>query len=487
MIQPSYSALTCAKMLNLSSKLRIEGVFKDLEEVKKPISLSANAFILSKDVKNDCTHVKSRVIFTLVYLSEDGYKKAIAEADGVLEVDSASANVSVFTTDVKLVNSNGFIGACTLNCTANTKAQTQKDVLTGGEGICIKTKEISVDLYNNERQGQRVISDEFSLDFTVGEVLSYGAVAYVNSTSCEMGRIILEGEAVLTVKVLPFSENNDIVKERRVIPFRYELEDSEALKGDKAYGFVCVDGTNVKIFADEGRERSNVTADITLSFFGGSVSVGHMSVVEDAYLKLSDCELKKEEINLLSYGAQRCVSEKVVCLGGANADGGRIITTLGESFSLIAVSQSDNGVTIDGAVRVDVVLKNADNGIATIPCECPVTVDFTSNGKIDTVRVIMTDVNARVRNGEVELECHFKIYYSEFFEQMLSCVTDITELGARRDLEGAICVCIAKAGEELWDVAKKLGSDEQEILQFNSDTVFPLASDERIIIYRQKL
>ena len=66
MIQPSYSALTCAKMLNLSSKLRIEGVFKDLEEVKKPISLSANAFILSKDVKNDCTHVKSRVMF-IVY------------------------------------------------------------------------------------------------------------------------------------------------------------------------------------------------------------------------------------------------------------------------------------------------------------------------------------------------------------------------------------------------------------------------------------
>ena len=41
MIQPNYGTLTCAKKLCESNKIRVESVFKDLEEVKKPISLSS--------------------------------------------------------------------------------------------------------------------------------------------------------------------------------------------------------------------------------------------------------------------------------------------------------------------------------------------------------------------------------------------------------------------------------------------------------------
>ena len=53
-------------------------------------------------------------------------------------------------------------------------------------------------------------------------------------------------------------------------------------------------------------------------------------------------------------------------------------------------------------------------------------------------------------------------------------------------MDGAINICIAKKGDDVWDVAKKLGFDEQEILQFNPDVRFPLELDDRIIVYRQK-
>ena len=487
MIQPNYGVVSCAKLQKVEDKIRVECPFKDLEEVKKPISLSATAFLLSKENKGDKTVCKAKVVFTLVYLSEDGYKKSTCEIDGVSEISQEVTDICVFATDVKLLTSNGLVGVCTLVFSGIARMSCSYDVLLGGDGLNVKTKEICVDRYNNVRCGKQVISDEFSLDFIVGEVLSYRAVAYLTNVNCSLGRIILEGEAVLTVKALPFAENNDIVKERRVIPFRYELDDVDAMQGDKAYATVAVSATHLKVLADEGREKSSVSVDISLDFCGGSVACEKITVVEDAFIKYNESELKKASFELLSYCEQKAYSDKVTCSGEKVVGGGKIVSVIGEDLSIIAIKQTGDKVYLDGALKVDVVLKNADNGIAVTPCECPISIDFTAKGIVDCVRVVLTDVSARVRNEEIELECCFKLYYNEYDMQTVNCVCDVLELGQRNNLDGAISICIAKAGDDLWDVAKKLGFEEQEILKFNPEIEFPLKKDDRILVYRQKI
>ena len=100
MIQPRYGEITGVKLVCAESKIRVEGVFKDLEEVKKIISISATPFVTSKDAKGDVVTVKTRVVFTLVYLSEDGYKKAVCEADASADLQIQNATVNVFSSDV---------------------------------------------------------------------------------------------------------------------------------------------------------------------------------------------------------------------------------------------------------------------------------------------------------------------------------------------------------------------------------------------------
>ncbi len=487
MIQPKYGELSCARLIGADAKIRVEGVFKDLDEVKKPISVSANAFLLSKEVKGDVLSVKAKVVFTLIYLSDEGYKKAVCDVDGSADLPMESSNVSVFVTDVKVITANGFTAVATLNFKGEGKTLSSHGALCGGDGICVKEKELLIDIYNNEKSGSQVISDEFSLDFTVGEVLSYCACAYLTDVKGAMGKVILEGEAVLTVKALPFSENNDIVKERRVIPFRYELEDVDAMQGDRAYASVCVTATNVKVYSDEGKDKSSVLAEITLLFSGGVISSQSVSVVEDAYSKTNDCQIEKQSIRLLSYREQKYLSEKTVCQGASAIEGGRILTVLGENLSVVSLKQSEGVAVADGIIKADVVFKNADNGIVSVGCESPFSVEFAVNGPINAFRVELTDLIARVRNGEIELEAHLKMHYCEYEETEVSCIKEISELALRNNLDGAICVCMGKKGDELWDIAKKLGSDEKEILNFNEDVEFPLESDERIIIYRQKL
>ena len=487
MIQPKYGLVPCATLKKAEEKIRVECPFKDLNEVKKPISLTANAFLISKENKGDKVVAKAKVVFTLIYLSEDGYQKATCDVDAEVELGLENAQVHVLVSDVKLVTSNGYVGVCTVVFKGEATISDSLDVLVGGDGICTKTNEIVLDMYNEVKKGKHDISDEFTLDFIVGEVLSYKANAYLNSVVSAIGRIILEGDVVLTLKALPFSENNDIVKERRVIPFRYELEDVDALQGERAYAVVDVGATHLKVLSDEGKERSNVAVDVTLEFFGGTVSKENLYVAEDAFLKYNECELKKTSFEIATYCGQKTVSEKVVCKGSKAAEGCKIVSVLGEDLSVIAVKQTADKVQFDGVVKVDVVFKNADNGIVVAPCECPLSIDFAVDGKIDISRAVLTDVTAKIRNDEIEFECHLKLYYKEYNLQTINCLEDVLELGLRNNLDGAICICIGKKGDSLWDVAKKLAIDEQEVLKFNSNLQFPLEEDDRLIVYRQKL
>ena len=487
MIQPKYGAIPCAKLLKNEVKVRVEAPFTDLMEVKKPISVFAKAFLVSKESKGEGVTARAKVVFTLVYLSDDGYKKANCEVDAVADIPLENAVVNVKTTDVKLVTNGGLIGVANVVFIGESRAISQNNLLLGGENLICKRVDRDVDIYYNEKKGQQVITDEFDLDFTVGEVLAYTADAHVLKLNSGLGRIICEGEVFLTVKALPFSENNDIVKEKRVIPFRFELEDGDALPDMRCYALVDVVATNVRIYADEDKQKSSVTVDVTLSFTGSAVGNATYSLVTDAYSKDSECEINAEKLQVTRFKEQRFFTEKIVVQGPPALEGGKILNILGETVAVFGVRSQGDLHTVEGTVKADVIFKNEDNGIISLPCEVPYFIDFSADGIISSTRVSCGDVFARVRGGEIELECHLKVCYYVYEVCEITAVQEICETGERKDLGGAISVCIPCRGDEIWDVAKRLGLDEEEVLKYNPEIISPLTGDERIIVYRQKI
>ncbi|MBQ8726007.1 MAG: DUF3794 domain-containing protein [Clostridia bacterium] len=487
MIQPKYGAIPCAKLLKNEVKVRVEAPFTDLKEVKKPISVFAKSFLISKESKSGSVIAKAKVVFTLVYLSDDGYKKSVCEVDATSEIPLENAVISVKTTDVKLVINGGYIGVANVVFIGEGRAISQNNLLFGGENLICRRIEKDVDIYYNEKKGQQVVTDEFDLDFTVGEVLSYTADAHVLSVYAGLGRIICEGEVFLSVKALPFSENNDIVNEKRIIPYRYELEDGDALPDMRCYAQADVVATNVRIYADEDKQKSSVSVDVTLSFTGSAVGSAPYSLVSDAYSKDSECELSVEKIQVLRFKEQKFFTEKIVVQGSPALEGGKILSVLGETVNVFGVKSQGEIHSVEGTVKADVIFKNEDNGIISVPCEAPFFIDFSADGVISSVSVAKGDFFARVKGGEVEIECHLKVYYKVYAIDEISAVKEICEIGERKNLGGAISVCIARRGDEIWDVAKRLGTDEDEILKFNPDIVAPMTGEERIIVYRQKI
>jgi len=486
MILPTFSPVNRIGLIQMETRIKAETEFNLLEQIKKPVSVKAKAFTLSTESDNGMTKARAKVVFYLVYLSEDGYKKVESETEVVGEFQRENLTVTVKACDAK-VQSNGQTATASVIFSAEGKIQEEKDCLSGGEGVIIKERCEDFDFYYKAKDGRQTVSDEFEVNYPIGEVLSYGCNAYLNSVTCGLGRIIFEGEAILTVKALPFAENNDIVKERKIIPFRYELDLDDAMPEMRASGNVEVVTTNVKVFADEAKSKSAVSVDVVLCFSGEAVSSQTVTLAEDAYVKESYSDVSHGEIESSCFNEQKCVTQKLTALAGVAIDGGRVITSLGESVAVYSVKCENGLLTVDGGVKCDVVFKNADNGITSVNAETPFSFDFTVEGIASSVKVVLVDLNARVRNGEIEIDAQLKVSYKSFIDKKVRYVDGITEKEKRNGLDSAISVYLPNGGDGIWEIAKELGVTEEEIRRYNGDLEFPLAENDRVIIYRQKI
>ena len=485
MVQPEYGKISRVENLKSQVKVKADCPFDLGDEVKKTISLTAQAFLLS-DVNSNLTK-KAKVVFCLVYLSEDGYKKVQTETEVSADCPEGYAVVSVCTRDVKLLNSNGNVGVATVVFNFEGKKEEERVILSGGNGIQVKTLDVLESKVYPYSRGKQTITDEFEIDFAVSEVLYYGANAYLNSVISGLGRIIVEGEAVLTVKALPIELNNDIIKERRVIPFRYEIEDENAFTDMDAFAFVSVSATNVKIYADESRGKSTVTADICLSFVGEVASKEKASLVLDAYAVGCNCELKRGQIELKSFGEQKLITEKVIREASSVEDGSRIITTLGEGLTVTSAEREGNGYAVEGIVKTDVVFRNADNGTSCEKVEIPFSISVNEREEISSLSLSLSNLNARIKNGVIELEVEIKLAYMSIISQKYDFIEEITQIEEKLDGDSAIFVYSPTEGDDLWEVAKTLKVREDEILRYNPELSFPLNGNERVVIYRQKI
>ena len=64
-------------------------------------------------------------------------------------------------------------------------------------------------------------------------------------------------------------------------------------------------------------------------------------------------------------------------------------------------------------------------------------------------------------------------------------VGEVTEGEEYGETQEGFSVFMTSAGEELWDVSKRLGCSPEELQKNNPELEFPLKDGERIFVYRQ--
>lgn len=501
-MQPLYEVLKLgAKKNSFSDKFIVEKSTALLNaESKKILSVSVGVFTGDSKLNGDKISYSGKAVFYLCYLDEDGVIKKLetpSEFSGEYKVNNPD-DICGYTVSVNAEKTDYFLEGDTITLKAYMLADGEIDLcqtvsaFSGGENIIADRKEISYEKGFGKKSSVYPLEEEFDLNFQVKDVVCQNVDAVITSVQCGIGSIIVDGEAYLRVLLLQNQEKSDIIKEERTIPFRVEIECDEAMPQMTATASVLVRGLKTDISVDENTGKSSVSSSIVLSFIGEAFIEDKTEILFDAFSTAEEIEIEKT--NGILYSPEK----QVVCdatvsgraITGELSVGSRVVATCDEKFEKVSLERKDSITIISGVLSMKVYLKDADGVVVCKTLETPIsfTCDEPMTGACEIEHIILAKNSyARLISlSEIEIGASLKILQKCKTHTEFSFICKALSLGEKTPCTFPISVYIARRGEDLWTLSKRLGVCPDSLIETNKDLNFPLTGDERIVVYRQK-
>ena len=333
--------------------------------------------------------------------------------------------------------------------------------------------------------GETEAEDEFETE-NVGDILLHSENAVVSAVTAKDGQIEVEGELNLNICVLKGDES--VCSYERLLPFRMQIPCDEAFGEATAWARVRVKSARLEAGVDEEKNKSKILFTYCLSadcFLNVKES---FSVVLDAFS--SDCETTLKERKDGGRYLMRLVkrTERV----GGNAmlspalDGEYALQAAVLPRAELTCRKTERGMEAEGVISADVLLLGADGSHRAAKLDMPVSLPVDTEGDCTEVDCIVCGLNVRrKKSGETEAEATLKLCICVYGQRTWEYVCEVQEGDTYPVEESAFSVFIPRAGEDLWQVAKRLACDPEELQKSNAELEFPLKGGERIFVYRQ--
>lgn len=360
----------------------------------------------------------------------------------------------------------------------------QTEYLTGGEGLICRNGEITVCktvCVTGETEGE----DEFESDY-VGDILLHSERAIVHRVDVNAGALELEGELALNICVL--KEDDAVCSYERIIPFRMQVPSDEAFGKASATARVCVKSARLTADTDEDKGKSKIVFSYCLSADCFLHVNENLSVAEDAFSPTSQITLKREN------EGGRYATKLVKCTERVNGvaalspvlDGEYTLQAAVLPRAEIALKKGERGMEAEGVVMADVLLCGADGAHRSAELSLPFVFPVDIDGEIAEAECLVCGLNVRrKKSGETEAEATLKLCVKTYDEISWEYISRVDEGEETETENGAFSVFIPRAGEGLWELAKRLRCAPEEIEKSNPELQFPIREGERIFVYRQ--
>lgn len=360
----------------------------------------------------------------------------------------------------------------------------QIEYLRGGEDVYTKTEKINV-CKTVCVSGETEAEDEFDADY-VGDILLHSENVVVTSVTCGGGELAIEGELTLNVCVL--KGDAELCSYERLLPIRMVVPAEEAYGDVSASARVRVSSTQLDATVDEEKGKSKILFTYTLTADCFLSTSEEIEVACDAFSTGCELSLDKQK------DGGRYLTSTVKCterVGGEAAlspaiDGEYTLQAALLPRGEIVCKKGERITEAEGVVTAEVLLVSADGGHKTCTLSLPFVFPVNVDGEEIEADCIVSGLNLRRKNGgEVEAEATLKICLRAYNRLEWEYIHEVREGEPTCESDAAISIFLPRAGEDLWQVAKRLSRAPEELKKSNPDLVFPVKEGERIFVYRQ--
>ncbi len=468
-------------------------------QISKVLGVSPKVTLSGAEIIDGQVSYGGKAIFCVLYLDSDGNpKKAECGAEfeqrliinGETENLTPIVNLSIERARVESVNGSFTVKAKVI---ANVEFLCEKKLryAVGGEELFLKKQDALVSKKICSKKTVYPIEEEFELNYAVEEVLLHKTEASITAVSSGVGIVTVDGESYLSVCLLQKLEKSDILKESKSFPFRIEVECEEIMPSSICEVGVTVKSAKLDIVVDEdtGKSLVKLSCQIAITVDGYEDRSGEILV--DAYSSSNEISLVKEKEVFSRPDEYRYQKSEVRLRAGFNeslAGGSRLTCVAVERVETISVKSQDGKTKIDGVIDALAFIKDGEENILSKKVEVPFDCFFDIElGGEYSVCLKVEEVKGKLLSlGEVELYITVVLCAQTYKKEEITFICAV-EVGKEKKIKTqAMSVYIPLAGEELWDIAKRLNSSPEVILEINSDLTFPLTGEERLLIYRQE-
>ena len=360
----------------------------------------------------------------------------------------------------------------------------QMEYLCGGEGLIVKKETASV-CKSICVTGETESEDEFDTDY-VGDILLHSERAVVNRVQASSGQIDLEGELALNICVLKNDES--VCSYERLIPFTMQIPCDEAFGSVKVGARASVKSAHITAGTDEENGVSRIVFSYSV-FAECFLNVQEdISVISDAFSPLAEIEPKRRKDGGMYLMNQSKCTERVsgIAVISPEIDGEYTLQAAVLPRAEVTVRKGERGMEAEGAVLAEILLRGGDGGNRSTTLTLPFIFPIETDGEYVEADCLVCGLNVkRKKSGETEAEATLKLSLRSYESRAWEYVGEVTEGEEYGEKQEGFSVFMTSAGEELWDVSKRLGCSPEELQKNNPELEFPLKDGERIFVYRQ--
>lgn len=474
------------KLFGLGAQTAVECRFPEAETV---LSAHTSAHLAGVEAGNGEVRYYGRAHFSIVY--EDAERRvcraekgvefsAVARDERLVPAHNVRAQLAVENVSVRREGASIFVTAL-LGADIAVFGEQNFDYLSGGELVCRRDP---VTVYTAHLFGGATeVEDDFEVE-RIGDILQHAETVHITGVTCSAGTLCAEGEVFLGVLALRGEEPASF---ERLVPFRIDIPCDSAQAGCRAQVRVTVPEVSLTADADEEKGKCRIRATLTLRAQGVICEETLVDGVTDAFSRTNCVKLGYSESGSEGTGETVCFAERV---------SGRAALSSGLDFSdtLQAVTlqraeanlvRGEMGVRAEGIALATLLVRAADGSHRGIEMSLPFSVPVqVENADVD---VIACGMSARQKEeGCIDAEATLKFTLTEQLHASVRLVASAEEGEPVAENDCAVSVYVPRAGDGLWELAKRLNKSPEEVVESNPDLEFPIREGQRVIIYRKK-
>lgn len=468
-------------------------------EVAKLLGISPKVTLSGAEIIDGQVSYGGKAIFCVMFVDSDGkVKKAECGAEFEqrlsvnAEIENGVPTVKLSLEKVRAESVNGILSV-KAKVIANIEIICEKKLryAVGGEDLFLKKQEKTVSKKTCSKKAIYPIEEEFEIGYAIEEVLLHKTEASLTAITTGVGVVTVDGEAYLSVCLLQKIEKSDILKETKSFPFRFEIEAEESMPSSTCTALAVVKSAKLDIVVDEETGKSVVKLSAQIELSVDCYEDRNGEVLVDAYSSTHEVILQKESETFCRPSDYRNEKTEIKLRAGFNeslAGGSRLMCVAVEKLEATQIKAQDGVLRIEGVLETIAFIKDGEGTVFSKKLEAPFeTVFAVETGCEYTATLRAENVKGKLLSlSEVELTATVVLSLQNYKKETVDFICAL-EVGKEKKVKTqAMSVYIPLAGEELWDVAKRLNSSPEVILEINRDLTFPLTGEERLLIYRQE-